>query len=204
MFKKYQPLKEQVMYTRIKLAAWTMIILCTVFASITLLEGFEVTIPVQPVFNSTYFDKSFINYPAGDIKITGDFRITNPSFTQRLLLPATHWEFDVFNCIFLIILSLFILKVLPHTHSQSLLKTDISNWIEYVGWTIMGFWLIDVFRIFFYAMPQVKEFTNEQFIFRRTGYLIFPLQFWLGIGILWVSRLYKNAFRLKQEQELTI
>ena len=68
----------------------------------------------------------------------------------------------------------------------------------------MGFWLIDVFRIFFYAMPQVKEFTNEQFIFRRTGYLIFPLQFWLGIGILWVSRLYKNAFRLKQEQELTI
>lgn len=204
MLKKYRPLKEKAMYTRIKLAAWTIIILCTVFAIITLLEGFEVTIPVQPVFDSTYFDKKFITYPNGDIKISGDFRIMNPSFTQRLLLPATHWEFDVINCIFLIILSIIILKVLPHTHSQSLLKKDISSWIKYVGLTIMVFWLIDVFRIYFYAMPQTKELTNGQFAFRKAGYLIFPLQFWLGIGILWVSRLYKNAFRLKQEQELTI
>lgn len=202
--KKYAPVKEQAMYTRIKLAAWTMIILCSVFASITLTEGFEVTIPVQPVFKSTYFDSSILNYAAGDIKLTGDFRISEPSFLQRLLLPAKFWEFDVFNCLFLIILSVIILKVLPYTHSKSILKTDISHWIKYVGWTVMLFWLIDVIRVFFYAMPEIEKLTNHQFMFRKTGYLVFPIQFWLGIGILWVSRLYKNAFLVKQEQELTI
>jgi hypothetical protein len=31
-----------------------------------------------------------------------------------------------------------------------------------------------------------------------------PVPFWLGITVLWISRIYRNAFNLKQDQQLTI
>lgn len=192
------------MYTRIKFSAWTIIIFCSLLAIMTLNDDSKITVPVQPTLESSYYDSNYKAYSSGVIKISGNFIITNTSFLQRLLIPTQFLEFDILSCLLLIVLSAIILKLLPHVHSQVLFKTDISRWIQYIGWSLMIFWVLDTVRIFFYAIPEIKKLTNNEFMFRRTGYLMFPLQFWLGIGILWVGRLYKNAFRLKQEQELTI
>ena len=204
MFKKYQPLKEQAMYTRIKFSAWSIIIFCSLLAIMTLNDGSKITVPVQPTLESSFYDSTYKAYSSGAIQISGNFIITKTSFLQRLLIPTQFLEFDILSCLLLIVLSTIILKLLPHVHSQVLFKTDISRWIQYIGWSLMIFWVLDIARIFFYAIPEIKKLTNNEFMFRRTGYLMFPLQFWLGIGIIWVSKLYKNAFRLKQEQELTI
>lgn len=192
------------MYTRTKLGAWTVMIFCSIMVMGTLSGGSDVSVPVQPSFNSASYDQILKKYENTDIKIIGEFTIKEPDFFQRLLLPNSLIEFDVLGCFLLITLSIIVLKLLPHVHSQALLKKDISPWIKYIGWTLIIFCFLDYFRIFFYAMPEIERITNKEFVFRRTGYLIFPLQFYTGLGILWVSRLYKNAFRLKQEQELTI
>lgn len=204
MLKKYQPLKEKAMYTRIKLTAWTIILFCSFLGIMTLSNDSEITVPVQPTLEASFYDSVYKTYGSGIVQVSGNFVIKETHFLQRLLIPAQSLEFDILSCALLIFLSTIILKLLPHVHSQVLFKTDISHWIGYIGWALMIFWLLDTARIFFYAMPEIKKLTNNQFVFRRTGYLMFPLQFWLGIGILWVSRLYKNAFCLKQEQELTI
>ncbi len=204
MLKKYQPLKEKAMYTRIKLTAWMMILFCSLFIVMTLSNDSEMKVPVQPTLDSSFYDSTYKTYSNAELQITGDFIIKETSLLQRLLIPAQFLEFDILSCLLLIVLSFIVLKLLPHVHSQVLFKTDISHWIRYIGWALMIFWLLDIARIFFYAIPEIKKLSNNAFMFRRTGYLVFPLQFWLGIGILWVSRLYKNAFRLKQEQELTI
>lgn len=202
--RKYAPLKEQAMYSRIKLTAWTMILFCSFLAIMTLSNDSEIRVPVQPTLEASFYDSTYKTYSTGVVQVSGNFVIKETHFLQRLLIPAQFLEFDILSCVLLIVLSAIILKLLPHVHSQVLFKTDISHWIGYIGWALMIFWLLDTARIFFYAIPEIKRLTNNQFVFRRTGYLMFPLQFWLGIGILWVSRLYKNAFRLKQEQELTI
>lgn len=204
MFKKYQPLKEQAMYTRVKFGAWTILVFCSIMVIGGLSGGTDVTVPVQPTFNYPAYDQPFKYYPNVEIKIAGEFRIIEPGFLQKLLLPNSFIEFDVLGCLLLITLSIIVLKLLPHVHSQAFLKKDISPWIKAIGWTLIIFCFLDFLRIFFYAMPEIDRITNHEFIFRISGYVIFPLQFYTGLGILWVGRLYKNAFRLKQEQELTI
>jgi len=204
MIKKYRPLKEQAMYTRAKLGAWTIMIFCSIMIIGSLSEGSDVSVPVQPTLNTSFYDQTFKNYGYADVKVTGEFKIKEASFLQRLLLPNSFIEFDILGCLQLITLSFIFIKLLPHVHSQALFKKDVSRWIKYIGWTLIIFWLLDVSRIFFYAIPEIKKITNHEFIFRRSGYMIFPLQFYTGLGMLWVSRLYKNAFQLKQEQELTI
>lgn len=204
MFKKYQPLGEQAMYTRIKLGAWTILVFCSIMAIGALAGGTDVSVPVKPSSHYPSYDQPLKNYSNTEIKIAGEFKIKEPVFLQKLLLPNSFIEFDVLGCLLLITLSIIVLKLLPHVHSQGLLKKDISPWIRSIGWTLIIFFFLDIFRIFFYAMPEIDRITNHEFIFRRSGYILFPLQFYTGLGILWVSRLYKNAFRLKQEQELTI
>lgn len=192
------------MYTRIKLGAWTIIVFCSIMAIGALAGGTDVSVPVKPSSHYPSYDQPLKNYSNIEIKIAGEFRIIEPDFLQKLLLPNSFIEFDVLGCLLLITLSIIVLKLLPHVHSQALLKKDISPWIKAIGWTLIIFCFLDFLRIFFYAMPEIDRITNHEFIFRRSGYVIFPLQFYTGLGILWVSRLYKNAFRLKQEQELTI
>lgn len=203
-FGKYYSFKEQAMYTRIKLGAWTVVVFCSIMIMGTLSGSSDVVVPVQPTLSSQYYGQNFKNYENAEIKITGDFRIKEANFLQRLLLPNSFIELDVVGCLLLITLSIIVLKLLPHVHSQVLLTKDISPWIRYIGWTLILFCFLDVIRIFFYAMPEVERITHHEFIFRRSGYVIFPLQFYTGLGMLWVSRLYKKAFSLKQEQEFTI
>lgn len=201
---KYYSFKEKALFTRIKLGAWTIIIFCSLFAVGGLFNDSAIQIPVKPQFLSSYKDKVVASYSKGTVHINGEFQIDNPNLLQRLLLPDSLLEFDILSNLLLITLAVIVLKLLPHVHSQKLFKTDISKTIGLFGWALMIFWLLDSLRIFFYTMPQIKILTKNEFMFARTGYLIFPIQFWLGIGILWVSRLYKNAFNIKQEQELTI
>lgn len=201
---KYYPFKEKALFTRIKLGAWTIIIFCSIMIIGTLSDSTDVSVPVQPTFNAASYDQIFKEYGNAEIKISGNIRIKKTTFLQRLLLPNSFIEFDVLGCLLLITLSIIILKLLPHVHSQVLLKKDISVWIRYIGWTLIIFCIFDIFRIYFFAIPEIEKITNGEFIFRRSGYVIFPLQLYAGIGILWVGKLYKNAFRIKQEQDLTI
>lgn len=203
-FSKYYSFKEQALFTRIKLGAWTIIIFCSLLSAGGLSNDSIIEIPVKPHLVSPYKDKVVATYNKSSIHISGVLQIQQPNFLQRLLLPSSFLEFDILSNLLLITLAVIVLKLLPHVHSQALFKTDISKTISVFGWTLMIFWLLDTCRLFFYTMPQIELLTNNEFMFARTGYMMFPIQFWLGIGILWVSRLYKNAFNIKQDQSLTI
>lgn len=201
---KYYSFKEKAMFTRIKLGAWTIIIFCSLLSVAGLSDDSSIQIPVKPHLLSPYKDKVVASYDKNSVQISGELQIQHPTFLQRLLLPDSLWEFDILSNLLLIILAIIVLKLLPHIHSQALLKKDISKLISLFGWALMVFAVLDIARIYFYAIDLVATITKDEFIIDRTGYRIFPIQFWLGIGILWVSRLYKNAFNIKQEQSLTI
>lgn len=203
-FGKYYSIKEKALFTRIKLGAWVIIIFCSLISVAGLSDDSSIQIPVKPHLLSPYKEKVVISYSKSAVHVSGDLLIEHPTFSQRLLLPDSLWEFDILSNLLLITLAVIVLKILPHVHSQALFKKDISKMISAFGWSLMIFWILDTLRVHLYTMPQVEILTNAEFMFVKNGYIIFPVQFWLGIGILWVSRLYKNAFNIKQEQSLTI
>lgn len=202
---KYYSLKENAMFTRIKLGAWTMICICSIFI-ITGLASNEsfVEVPVRPSFDNLKLDTVLANYGQHNIKLTGVLQVNNATWKQKILFPDQLLEFDLFNCLLVICISILLLKLLPHIHSKTVLQSDISSLIRWMGITLIGFWILDMLRIFLFTVPEISKLTNNEFIYQKNGFMFFPVPFWLGIAILWVSRLYKNAFAVKQEQELTI
>jgi len=202
---KYYSLKENAVFTRIKLGAWTMIIICTLFivASLVSDDSF-IEVPVKPAFDNPKLNTVIANYQLHTISLTGTLKINNASWAQKILLPDQLMEFDLFHCLLFIAISILLLKVLPHLHSSTLLRTDISLLIRWMGIVLIVFWILDTSRIFLFTIPEIRKITNNEFIYQKNGFLFFPIPFWLGISVLWVSRLYKNAFAVKQEQELTI
>ena len=201
---KYYSLKEKAVITRIKLGAWTFIILGTLMIFGNLFSDSSIAVPVHPTFDYPHFDTTISNYGNNNIKLTGKLEIMQPSFTQKLLLPESIIEFDILNCALIIILSILILRLLPHIHSTVLFQTDISKRIRLIGIALIIFWILDVIRTFFYAIPEINRLTNNQFIYHTNSFMFVPVPFWLGITVLWISRIYRNAFNLKQDQQLTI
>lgn len=201
---KYYSLKEKAMFTRIKLGAWTFIILCLTMIIALMIGDDSISVPVQPGFNYPNYDSSFANYGENMIRLSGKLEITHPTLTQKILLPVSLLEMDVLNCLLIITMSILVLRLLPHIHSSVLFQKDISPSIRAIGFALIIFWLLDLLRIFYFTVPEVIRLTNNQFIYQKNSFMFIPVPFWLGLTVLWIGRVYKNAFRLKQEQQLTI
>lgn len=201
---KYYSLKEKAVFTRVKLGAWTFIILSILMIFGNLSSDTKIDVPVRPGFDFPHTDTIISSYGSNHIKLTGKLEIAEPSFIQRLLLPHSFIEFDILNCLLIITLSILTLRLLPHMHSSVLFQKDISNRIRLIGITLMIFWLLDMVRLFAYTVPEISRLTNNQFNYQKNGFLFVPVPFWLGIIVLWINRIYKSAFNLKQEQQLTI
>ncbi len=201
---KYYSLKENAMFTRIKLSAWTFIILCVIMITALLMGEDSISVPVQPTFDFTNYDSSFARYGENTIRLSGKLEIVHPSLTQKMLMPVSLLEMDVLNCLLIITMSILVLRLLPHIHSTVLFQKDISPSIRSIGFALIIFWLLDLLRIFYFTIPEISRLTNNQFIYQKNGFTFIPVPFWLGLTVLWISRVYKNAFTLKKEQELTI
>lgn len=201
---KYYSLKENAMFTRIKLGAWTFMIFCTLMIFANLGSDIEINVPIHPNFDNPHYDTIISKYGNNSVLLTGRLEITQPSFKQKLLLPGSFIEFDILNCLLVIAISILLLRSLPHIHSTALFQKDISNRIRLIGLTLIIFWILDMVRIFAYTVPEISKLTNNQFIYQKNGFMFAPVPFWLGILVLWIGKIYKNAFHLKQEQQLTI
>lgn len=201
---KYYSLKENAVFTRIKIGAWSFIIFGTIIIIASLSSDISISVPVRPVFDYPQYDTVISSYGDNSIKLTGNLEIAKASFTQKLLLPSVFLDLDILNGLLLIIMSILVLRLLPYIHSTVLFQTDISNRIRSIGLTLMIFWVLDVLRIFSYTIPEISRLTANQFIYHTGSFIFVPVPFWLGITVLWISRIYKNAFNLKQEQQLTI
>lgn len=201
---KYYSLKEDAMFTRIKFGSWTLILFSVLMIIGNLQSDRGVTVSVRPDFNYPHPNTVISGYGSGNIKLTGEFEISKPTFTQRLLLPDSFFEFDSLNCLLIIVLSVLVLRLLPYIHSSMLFQADISKRIKLIGFALIIFWIVDMLRIFFYTIPEISSLTNHQFKYQKSGFMVVPLPLWLGIIILWISSLFKKAFSLKQEQQLTI
>jgi|GEM_PF-1984984 len=198
---KYYSLKENAVFTRIKLGAWTLIVVCSFFivAGLVSNDAF-IEVPVKPGFDNKQLNTVIANYKQHSVTLTGTLRINNASWSQKLLIPDQLMEFDVLNCLLVIAVCIVLLKLLPHIHSKTLLQIDISPLIRWIGIILIGFWILDLLRIFLFTIPEISKITNNEFIYQKPGFMFFPVPFWLGVSIIWVSRLYKNAFTIKQQQ----
>ena len=201
---KYYSLKENAMFTRIKIGAWIFILLSILMISANLGSDTKINVAVRPTFDYPRYDTIISKYGSTSIMLTGQLEISKTTFTQRLLLPGSFIEFDILTCLLIITLSILTLRLLPHIHSTVLFQKDISYRIRLIGITLIIFWLLDMVRIFAYTIPEISKLTNNQFIYQKSGFMFVPVPFWLGILALWISKIYKNAFYLKQEQQLTI
>jgi len=201
---KYYSLKENAVFTRIKLGAWTFIVLCTMMIIGSLSSEDSISVAVSPTFHFHQFDSSISTYGENSIKLSGKLEIKHPSLIQRLLMPRNFIEFDILNCLLIITIAILLLWLLPHIHSSTIFQTDISSRIRWIGIALISFCLLDYARIFFYIMPEISRLTNDQFLYIKNGFILMPISFWLGITVLWIGKVYKNAFHLKQEQQLTI
>lgn len=201
---KYYSLKENAMFTRIKFGAWTFIILSLTMTIALLMGEDSISVPVQPTFNFTNYDSSFAKYGENAIRLSGKLEIVHPTLTQKMLLPVSLLEMDVLNCLLIITMAILILRLLPHIHSTVLFQKDISPAIRSIGFTLIIFWLLDLLRIFYFTIPEISRLTNNQFIYQKNSFMFIPVPFWLGLAVLWIGKVYKNAFTLRKEQELTI
>lgn len=201
---KYDSLKENAVFTRIKLGAWTFIIIGIFMVIGSLVSDTSISIPVSPTFDYPQYDTAITTYGNNLLKLSGNLEIKQPTIYQRLLLPQRFIEFDVLNSLLVISISVLILRLLPHIHSSVLFQTDISKSIRLIGFILIIFWLLDILRIFAYTLPEISRLTHHQFIYHINSFMLAPVPFWLGITVLWIGRIYKNAFNLKQEQQLTI
>lgn len=201
---KYYSLKENAVFTRIKLGAWTFIIMGIFMIIGSLVSDTSISIPVSPTFDHPHYDTTITTYGNNSLKLTGKLEIKQPTIGQRLLLPQRFIEFDVLNSLLVICISVLILRLLPHIHSTVLFQTDVSKRIRLIGFALIIFWILNILRIFAYTLPEISRLTNNHFIYHINSFMLAPVPFWLGITVLWIGRIYKNAFNLKQEQQLTI
>jgi hypothetical protein len=146
-------------------------------------------------------DKAVASFPGVEIGLLGRLEINQPTFFQTLLNPGSSFSIGVVESLFWIIASIVLLRIIKSIEKSPAFKTDIARMLRIIGLALVLYHLMVITRSAL-LMREVQQLTSEQFTpFDNTKW---PVEFTLGLLLIWVSRIYKKAIQLQQEQDLTI
>ncbi len=188
-------------YSYFKITIWSIIILSLVFITAIFFSNDSIDVDVKPSFTGKFYDSSIVKFNEINLTLTGNLTIPNPTIYQKIILPQSHIEFGFLRNLFIIICCVVLLKILPNTTKENLLKKDISKQILAIGILCILYSFVEVFQVSF-ASKIIRQLTNNQFI--AEGYQLQNILFIIGGIICWFSKLYRQAYQLKQDQKLTI
>ena len=188
-------------YTYYKLTLWSIVLMVAIFISANLFSDDSIVVSVKPIFSSKYYDSSIIQFKQSSLLLRGALVIDKPTFYEKIILPHEYADFSFLKNIFLLLGCVVLLKILPNTKEENLFKVDISKSIIAIGLLIIIYSFLELTQNFI-ALTIIKEKTDGQFVIVKHNF--FNILFLIGCAIIWFGKTYKKAFKLQQQQNLTI
>ena len=150
-------------YTYYKLTLWSIMIVVGMFICANLFSDESIVVSVKPIFSGKYYDSSIIQFKQSSLLLRGALVIDKPTFYEKIILPHEYADFSFLRNIFLLLGCIVLLKILPNTKEENLLKVDISKSITAIGGLIIVYSFLEITQNFV-ASTIIKEKTDGQFL----------------------------------------
>ena len=165
----------------------------------------SITIPVKPLEGGRYYNQRVTTYQSGHVTLGGQFTITDPGFTDSFLLPNLTTDLDMITLIFLAVASIIIIVMAPKLYQQNLFRKDISNYIRLLGYLMILYGILSVYRSLFYVPLRIEALTNKEFTAQHHSFpLLIYAELYFSLIVIALAGFYERGVKLQEEQDLTV
>ena len=168
-----------------------------------LTDSESIVVPVKPLANSKFYDSSFYKKENTTIQFTGNLVLEQPTLYERIMLPSDGFGGDFFNSLILFIIVGILLFYFNNLLDLATLKKEISKPLQIIGILLICYHFFEGLQIV-QANNIIKQKTEGMFIHSHYKNFSIISNLWIGILLLFFVRVYKKAFSLQQEQDLTV
>ncbi|HAI84342.1 MAG TPA: hypothetical protein DCL43_11790 [Chitinophagaceae bacterium] len=188
-----------------RFSAWALIIGLAIgaasFGLIIALTIPEREVAVRPAATSALYQQPATKVGLVSLNNHGTLTVNDASFYQRLVLPELVSSFNILDNLMIITLGIIYFLIRRRSKEIQHLQADVSKLLRYAGIVCILFYFVVPLQQYL-ALQEVKTLTDGNFVLvttTRNGF-----QLWLGIVCLWFADIYRKAFLLQQDSNLTI
>ncbi|MFN4008099.1 MAG: hypothetical protein ACK4HE_11360 [Chitinophagaceae bacterium] len=186
-------------------SAWALIISLSIgaatFGLIVALTTPEREVAVRPAATSALYQQPATKIGLVTLNNYGTLTVNDANFFQRLILPSLVSSFNILDNLLVITLGIIYFLIRKRSKEILHLQADVSKLLRYAGIVCILFYFFVLLQQYL-ALREVKTLTNGNFVLATTAQNGFQL--WLGIVCLWFADIYRKAFLLQQDSNLTI
>ena len=161
-------------------------------------------VAVLPVDNTGYFNKPVSKYEGGQVILTGQLVIVNPTITERMLLPNAGNNLDQISLLFLSICSIIIILIVPKLQQLNLFREDISASIRWLGYLLMLHGFLSLYLKSVYIPGEITRITHHEFTNSNPSPFIIWIEWYFAYIVIAAADIFRRAMKLQEEQDLTI